>query len=68
MPIRFELSEQTREAVDSYIWTANKKPGEFLFANRQNPDRCITARQYAWLFVELGNRHGLDPSFLGRIL
>src|SRR5262249_35388119 len=28
-PVRFEMTEQTREAVDSYITAANKKPGEF---------------------------------------
>src|SRR6476469_9860467 len=27
-PVRFELSEQTREAVDDYLTAANKKPGE----------------------------------------
>jgi integrase len=26
-PVRFEMTEQTREAVDSYITAANKKPG-----------------------------------------
>jgi integrase len=26
-PVRFELSEQTREAVDDYLKAANKKPG-----------------------------------------
>jgi hypothetical protein len=30
-PVRFELTEQTRQAVNDYIKTANKKPGEFLF-------------------------------------
>ena len=30
-PVRFELTEQTRQAVDGYIRTAGKKPGEFLF-------------------------------------
>ncbi len=29
-PVRFELSEQTRQAVDDYIKAAGKKPGEFL--------------------------------------
>jgi integrase len=33
-PVRFEMTEQTREAVDSYIAAANKKPGEFLFGGR----------------------------------
>src|SRR5260370_2966182 len=27
-PVRFELSEQTRQAVDDYLLAANKKPGE----------------------------------------
>jgi integrase len=29
-PVRFELTEQTRQAVDDYIRTARKKPGEPL--------------------------------------
>src|SRR6516162_8972280 len=30
-PVRFELSKQTREAVDDYIRSAIRRPGEFLF-------------------------------------
>src|SRR6478736_1684708 len=33
-PVRFELSEQTRQAVDDYLRAANKRPGEFLFTAR----------------------------------
>jgi integrase len=36
-PVRFELSEQTREAVDTYIGAAHKKAGEFLFTSRRYP-------------------------------
>src|SRR6202047_1154282 len=32
-PVRFELTEQTREAVDAYISAAGKKPGESLFTS-----------------------------------
>src|SRR6266436_6569359 len=28
-PVRFEITEQTREALDCYIEAANKKPGEY---------------------------------------
>ena len=28
-PVRFELTEQTRQAVDDYIKAARKKPGEY---------------------------------------
>jgi integrase len=33
-PVKFELTEQTRQAVDDYLKEANKKPGEFLFTGR----------------------------------
>jgi integrase len=29
-PVRFELGEQTRQAIDDYLKTASKKPGEFF--------------------------------------
>src|SRR5438046_5976882 len=48
-PVRFELSEQTREAIDDYLKAANKKPGDFLFTGRRRPDRNMTTRQYARL-------------------
>src|SRR5476649_2672870 len=31
-PVRFELTEQTRQAVDNYIKAAGKRSGEFLFS------------------------------------
>jgi integrase len=33
-PVRFELTEQTRQAVDDYVRAAAKKPGEFMFTGR----------------------------------
>ena len=50
-PVRFELTEQTRQAVDDYIRAAGKKPGEFLFTGRRGPGQCMTTRQYARLVV-----------------
>jgi integrase len=46
-PVRFELSEQTRQAVDDYLRVTGKRPGEFLFTGRPGPDRSMTTRQYA---------------------
>src|SRR5215211_2731802 len=48
-PVRFELSEQARQAIDDYLKVANKKPGEFLFAGRRGPQTSMTTRQYARL-------------------
>lgn len=64
-PVRFELTEQTREAVDVYIRTAGKRPGEFLFTSRRNPERCMSTRQYARLVSEWIAGIGLDPHFFG---
>src|SRR5262245_28803631 len=36
---RFELSEQTRQAVDDYLKVASKRPGEFLFTGRLGAER-----------------------------
>jgi integrase len=33
-PVRFELTEQTRQAVDDYLKAAGKTPGQFLFTSR----------------------------------
>ena len=30
-PVRFELTEHTRQAIDDYLKVSRKKPGEFLF-------------------------------------
>ena len=30
-PVKFELTDQTRQAVDDYLRAALKKPGQFLF-------------------------------------
>lgn len=64
-PVRFEMTEQTREAIDDYMRAAGKKPGEFLFASRRYRDRCMTTRQYARLVSEWIASIGLDPSFFG---
>ena len=55
-PVRFELSEQTRQAVDGYLKAANKRPGEFLFTGRRGPNRNMTTRQYARCQHESDNR------------
>jgi integrase len=47
LPVRFELSEQTRQAVDDYLEAANKRPGEFLFTGRRGPNHNMTTRQHA---------------------
>jgi hypothetical protein len=64
-PVRFELSEQTRKAVDDYLRAAHKKAGEFLFTSRRYPGRSLTTRQYARVVCGWIAGIGLDPALYG---
>jgi integrase len=64
-PVRFELTEQTRQAIDAYIRVANKKSGERLFLGRRSQGQCLTTRQYARLVSEWIASIGLDPLKFG---
>jgi len=39
-PVKFELTDQTRQAVDDYLKAAGKKSGEFLFTGRRGFGRA----------------------------
>ena len=64
-PVRFELTEQTRQALDEYVRAFSKKGGEFLFASRRNRHRPISTRQYARLVDKWVASIGLDASRFG---
>jgi integrase len=63
--VRFEITEHARQAVDDYLRTTGKKPGEFLFSGRDGPGRNISTRQYARLVSEWIASIGLDPHLFG---
>src|SRR5271167_1532806 len=44
-PVKFELTEQTRQAVDDYLKTAGKQPGQVLFNGRRDAHHGMTTRQ-----------------------
>jgi len=61
-PVRFELTDQTRQAIDDYMKLAERKPGQFFFAGRGGGEsRSLTTRQYARLVGEWIASIGLDP-------
>jgi integrase len=64
-PVRFELTEQTRQAVDDYITAASKQPGEFLFQSRRRPGEAMTTRQYTRRVAEWIGGIGLAPHLYG---
>ena len=61
-PVRFELTDQTRLAIDEYLRLSDRKPG--LFSGR-GAVRGLTTRQYARLVQEWVASIGLDPAKFG---
>src|SRR5260370_14917948 len=49
LPVRFEITEHTRQSVDDYIRTAGRRSGNFLFGSRCGRGGGIPARQDARL-------------------
>ena len=64
-PVKFEITEQTRQAIDDYLHKSGKVPGDFLFTGRRGKDRSLTTRQYARLVSQWIASIGLDASMFG---
>jgi len=64
-PVRFELTEQTRQAVDDYLKAAGKMTGEYLFTSRRRLGEALTTRQYARLVGKWIAGIGLDAHVFG---
>ena len=62
-PVKFEITEPTREAIDSYLRAKPKEPADFLFTGRNN--QHLSTRQYARLLSSWLSAIGLDPSLFG---
>jgi integrase len=58
-PVRFELTEVTRHALDDYLRLSGRKAGQCLFPGRRGPDAHLTTRQYARLVSEWVSSIGL---------
>ena len=63
-PVRFEVTDQARLAIDDYLRLTGRKPGQFLFAGRGDKGG-LTTRQYARLVQEWVASIGLDPTKFG---
>ena len=64
-PVRFELSEQTRLAIDDYLHDLHKQPGVYLFRGRGGNGRHLSTRQYARLVSDWVAAIDLDPALFG---
>ncbi|MDA9398654.1 tyrosine-type recombinase/integrase [Bradyrhizobium sp. CCBAU 45389] len=63
-PVKFELTESTRQAIDDYLRVTGKKSGEYLFTGRRLNGH-MTTRQYARLLSRWLADIGLDPHLFG---
>jgi hypothetical protein len=61
-PVKFELTVQTREAVDAYLKAKPKHLDDHLFESRGRPDLCISTRQYSRLVSSWIADSGLGSS------
>jgi len=60
-PVRFELTEQTREAVQAWIAAADLRSEQFLFPSRLSESPHLSTRQYSRIVKGWAALIGLDP-------
>jgi integrase len=65
-PVKFELTETTRQAIDDYLKATGKRPGDYLFTGPRAFNVGLTTRQYARLLAEWVAGVGLDHIFSER--
>jgi integrase len=63
-PVRFEITEQTRQAIDDHLSQRRGNASPYLFPGR-DATRPLTTRQYARLLAGWLAMIGLDPCFYG---
>ena len=64
-PVQFEITEQTRDAVDAWITTAHLRPEQFLFPSRVTESPHLSTRQYSRIVGSWVESIGLDPAAYG---
>ena len=64
-PVRFEITEQTRQAIDDYLSQRGGASGPYLFPGRGSAEGHLTTRQYARLVAEWLTMIGLDACLYG---
>jgi integrase len=64
-PVRFELTEQTRQSVEDYLRARGENTGEYLFPGRRDSGKSLSTRQYARLLSQWIASIGLDPKLFG---
>lgn len=64
-PVQFEITEQTREAVATWVAQARLRSEDFLFPSRVRASPHLSTRQYARIVQSWVREIGLDPAAYG---
>lgn len=64
-PVQFEVSDQTRAALLSWIHSSRLGLADYLFPGRCSRDTCLSTRQYARIVHAWVASIGLDPHMYG---
>ncbi len=64
-PVQFEITEQTRESLKSWIDQAKLKPDQYIFPSRIHGSPHLSTRQYARIVEHWVKSIGLDPAAYG---
>ena len=64
-PVQFEITEQTRSAVENWIAKAELRPPDFLFPSRILKAGHLSRRQYGRIVDRWVSQIGLDPTQYG---
>ena len=64
-PVQFEITGQTRKAIESWINFAEIRNGDYLFKSRVHNSEHISTRQYARIVESWVTQIGLDPAVYG---
>ncbi len=64
-PVRFEITEQTRESLTAWLESIDVKHDDYLFPSRVRSSKHISSRQYARLVKNWVAMIGLDPALYG---
>ena len=64
-PVQFEITDQTRRAVENWIDRAHRQYTDYLFPGRRRPSPHLSTRQYARIVKGWVTEIGLDPALYG---
>lgn len=64
-PVQFEITEQTRTALETWMHRAQLRNEDYLFPSRLHASEHLSTRQYARIVKAWVKVIGLDPAMYG---